>query len=574
MSNYDPQVTQICNSNTISDYLRDRGHILVRAGRRIKCKCPLPSHSTDNTPSFNINTFEDGTEYFKCFGCLPGHQEVLTDNGMRMASDIRLGDVVFDHLGDQATVVAVHKHSCRNPILRMTTSVDKAGFYGTADHDMLWLQKPNRQGGVISSLRKSDRIYEVELRHISKKMWVPIAIPKASHSNGKVMLYLDKRSKKRYVEFTITSEFAWMCGLFCAEGSVSGGRLIAFDVHEKEAKGFASRIEYALRSVGIPALVVVQPIRVKPKEKNKKQHGQTITVCCAGLARWLTEECGRGCANKRMPRVVRSSRLDTQAAWFVGVYGGDGSKNSRYLSVTSKYLTSDAFRVALMCGGIPVMHKTTFPQKKKPIHNVSFRQDSIQIISRIAAGGEFIPKLTKYACHVRIDGNWILAARVEDVRVVRHKPSEVYDIEVSGRKTYSCLTVAVHNCGKSGNIITLVAEMERIKKRDVIQKLAKKSGIRLSRIDAGAKIEPLPTDILTKFCEEDLFSMRISKLAHQFMDINEASEDSVDKMTRVFEMTTELVAVGDMHGLHALHEKLARTLFRYRSGEIDNPSTF
>lgn len=68
-SDIDPVIAEICRRNSVSDILTSRGVELSKAGKRMKCRCPLPGHKKDNTPSFNIGRFDDGTEFFKCFGC-------------------------------------------------------------------------------------------------------------------------------------------------------------------------------------------------------------------------------------------------------------------------------------------------------------------------------------------------------------------------------------------------------------------------------------------------------------------------------------------------------------------------
>lgn len=69
MATINPQISELCRRSKVSDYLTNKGVDLIRAGSRVKCKCPLPDHPNDNTPSFYISTQPDGTELFKCFGC-------------------------------------------------------------------------------------------------------------------------------------------------------------------------------------------------------------------------------------------------------------------------------------------------------------------------------------------------------------------------------------------------------------------------------------------------------------------------------------------------------------------------
>lgn len=68
----DPQITDLCRRVRISDHLTSKGVTLVRAGSKVKCSCPLPTHKDDRTPSFYVSTMPDGTELFKCFGCGQG----------------------------------------------------------------------------------------------------------------------------------------------------------------------------------------------------------------------------------------------------------------------------------------------------------------------------------------------------------------------------------------------------------------------------------------------------------------------------------------------------------------------
>lgn len=64
----DQSISEICIRVKISDYLMEKGHEVIRSGRRIRCKCPLGTHR-DSDPSFYITTMPDGAEVFKCFGC-------------------------------------------------------------------------------------------------------------------------------------------------------------------------------------------------------------------------------------------------------------------------------------------------------------------------------------------------------------------------------------------------------------------------------------------------------------------------------------------------------------------------
>jgi DNA primase len=61
----DASVVEICRQAKITDYLTARGHTLIRAGKRMRCCCPLHE---EKIPSFYITTMPDGGEVWHCFG--------------------------------------------------------------------------------------------------------------------------------------------------------------------------------------------------------------------------------------------------------------------------------------------------------------------------------------------------------------------------------------------------------------------------------------------------------------------------------------------------------------------------
>jgi hypothetical protein len=65
-------IHDLCAKATVTAYLEAKGTSLIGSGRRRKCRCPLPNHPGDNTPSFYVTTEPDGTELFYCFGCNNG----------------------------------------------------------------------------------------------------------------------------------------------------------------------------------------------------------------------------------------------------------------------------------------------------------------------------------------------------------------------------------------------------------------------------------------------------------------------------------------------------------------------
>lgn len=62
-------IQQVVNSNSIREYLKNRGIVPKKVGEQSSCYCcPLPSHN-DKTPSFHVYHRDGQCENFYCFGC-------------------------------------------------------------------------------------------------------------------------------------------------------------------------------------------------------------------------------------------------------------------------------------------------------------------------------------------------------------------------------------------------------------------------------------------------------------------------------------------------------------------------
>jgi DNA primase len=85
------EIDEICRRETIEGYLGGKGIHLQRAGKRLRCSCPLPGHATDKTPSFYVTTKPDGTQLFYCFGCNQGGSIISL---MRLFENKKAGQVI------------------------------------------------------------------------------------------------------------------------------------------------------------------------------------------------------------------------------------------------------------------------------------------------------------------------------------------------------------------------------------------------------------------------------------------------------------------------------------------------
>jgi hypothetical protein len=133
-----------------------------------------------------------------------------------------------------------------------------------------------------------------------------------------------------------------------------------------------------------------------------------------------------------------------------------------------------------------------------------------------------------------------------------------------GAEVFHCF-----GCGKSGNIITLISELENIKKGSVIRNLANKLNLTIGKYDVGEKCEPLRDEVLEFFCEEDERMTEISDWVLPFLKAH-ASEDSVNKVSRVYDKMDKLADVGNTEELEAIVGEMFKIITTYDGDESWN----
>lgn len=429
------------------------GYALKREGKHFVCPCPFHS---EKTASFKIR---DDEQTFKCFGCLPGDALISTPKGIQKIKHLGIGDDVIDAAGYPTKIIATQIIKNKQT-LRLITKIDKKGFVATSDHKMLTLQSPICGHGEWR-LKRDLRLREIQLKDLTVGSWVPLAIQKFPHENKSIELRLDARYEKT-VSLKITPMFSWVVGMFCADGSTAGLqkgiRCIQYSVNQEKKVSLLKNLEFALNDeAGLDVKIVEQ------KLKKNSVLGANITICHAGLARWLREHCGHNCENKTMPNIFRECTKEVQASWLAGLMFGDGTRWYPSLCVTSQSLIYEAHRISLMCGAIPAMWQEREKENRKRSYSMGWRYNSWDDVLSVSKGAK--PRLNrrhKDVCHttVLIEGyeapQQILATKVLSIKTERMEEF-VYDITTEHSHTFATPTISVHNCNKGGDVLDWIA---------------------------------------------------------------------------------------------------------------------
>ena len=127
-------------------------------------------------------------------------------------------------------------------------------------------------------------------------------------------------------------------------------------------------------------------------------------------------------------------------------------------------------------------------------------------------------------------------------------------------------------CGKAGNILTLMRLMTGEKPRTIRERLASMTGVSLLHFNESAKTEPLNSEVLDIFCEEDEISLHIGQVALSFMQAN-CTRDAINKVSRLYEAVDRMAELGNAKALKACYNSLGETIRRYKRTKVKDDGT-
>lgn len=429
------------------DYLEEQG---VEVSERKPIRC-ISKYHDDHDPSMFLLPFDVEDPQLKCFGCLPLYQEVVTSRGILPASDVRVGDLVFDVYGEKTSVTKIHQHKSELPTLRMKTSIDTDGFYATADHDMLWIPEPvSKRRDKRGDYRKANKIYEAELRHLKPGMWIPLSLPEGTSNREYYWLRNTEKTpkeKRSLVKIELDEVFAYFLGLYAAEGSISSNRIVQFSVHRNEVGGFFPVIDEIAKRIGSCAGI----------HNRTNGKGAEIYICDSRLVNLLDEIVGRGCRSKRCPNdVLFHVDSEIPRAWAKGLFDGDGYASRGILKLTSYNLARSFFTATLRSGCLPRWCGKTEIPGKKSVYTVNLLHNTVEQLFGVGIQ----ERVHHDAALVWVDAwdGWTLCARIEEITSTG-KCEVVVDV-TTGLHTFSCPTVSVHNCGELMDTMTAAHHLE------------------------------------------------------------------------------------------------------------------
>ena len=357
------------------------------------------------------NLYKNGRFGWTYTSLVPGSR-ILTEDGAIPIEDIKIGQKVLTHKGRFRKVTATNTHSTEKDIVTIQCGRVLTPIQGTYDHKVFYVPKPEGADGSRRVDTYRDYLDTAPLKegfledvNVHDYMFVP----KLTES----------------IESDITPDFAWVLGLYAANGCTNGGVkhdygiCITLPLYKTEETEKAVDI---LREEGYNAFYKTR------KNVHRLMCGSPDGKAIAARFRSL---CGNSTFVKELPNEVMLGSMEVCEAALEGLMCGDGhlyeEKNMRVFVSTSFKLAMQCFQLSLKTGKIPSFrYQSVNDGIRHDFYTVYWTENSSKQVY----------------CHMREDG--MLVKVINKHR--RTYEGLVHDLTVDEDHSFTVDGIAVKNC--------------------------------------------------------------------------------------------------------------------------------
>lgn len=383
------------------------------------------------------------THFTETYCQLPGAL-VFTKEGMKPIEEIKEGDLVLTHKGRFRKVTKTIKKEYDGEIYSIKRKKDFNPITVTSEHPLY----------VATFHRRSDakgmRVYSEDNKKVTWLLPSEIHLD-LSYLLSPKMLFGDRREihlsdyidmpvqngmigpDHRHFEWAtvendvaLTEEFAYILGIFAAEGCVSkaSGR--------QGKKQWMSQIIFALHIKEQAIVKKIIKFFGKGTVRQISENGITVATCNSVWANFLDIVIGRR-RQKKIPSFIWDASREIQAAFVNGLFDGDGNTSNvvRGNAQTDKpylqYTTispSLAYGMAMLLGNLGHFPGITFSRERRA-YTLNWTDTLVAVHHRDIEEG--------------------YATRVKEIQK-RHYKGLVYNFEVEEDASYVTDRTIVHNC--------------------------------------------------------------------------------------------------------------------------------
>lgn len=407
-----------------------------------------------------------------CF--VPGTQITVADGGFKLIEDIQVGDLVLTHKGHLRKVVDVMRREVDDEIFSIRVTGVHKRIDVTGEHPFLAKLQTNRH----------ERSKEPD-KYTEQPAWI-----KASKLQRNDIVHSPTYNPGNTSE-EIDEETAFLLGVFCAEGFLSGtenpqtawrtgeyyGLIPNHYLKTKPNNGY--EVVFVLNKFNDIKLIdsiqkYSKRLEVDLKYDDPVSSDQTVRIRLNHriFAKFCKKHCGEGVRTKRISQDLMCATVSIQKAFLAGYLLGDGCVNtSKYpskklykqvvSSTASQQLAVQLFWMMERCGmissvtqgkvnGGPQYRDRQFDQWK-----VKLSQSQAKKIASLL-GEEINGKEVR---GLRFASSACTYGKITDIQKRKYK-GLVYNFEVEEDHTYVANMCSVHNCEQTSTAFVLANAKE------------------------------------------------------------------------------------------------------------------
>ncbi len=429
-------------------------------------KVPMPLNAYFRINAMNAGQFErtliiadEGADVTYLEGCFTAGAKVITDSGEKSIEDIKVNDQVLTHNARHRKVYHVQKRPYSGKLYRIK-------YFGDASTEINVTEEHPFVAVRRTTTEYTNTNWTTE--------WIPakelhphdyLAIPIDRTVNSEEVMVFEIPMQRRWGSYTTKlnistdSDFFRLVGYYLSEGSISGGHYVNFTFNKNETAYIQDTVS-----------LIEKYFNKKPIVQKEYKNGVSIILCSTVVAKFFTEQFGKGALNKHIPNWVMKEAERKQSELIKGFWRGDGSfmytqyswgsKRMFRMNTISQKLAKQLRDILLrlnIFGSINMAKRTgkrhtmftvyvggrylrTFAQLVEFQTVVKVGESYMQSLQLLNMLGE--KQLTSYS---RIIGNYAFVP-IKSIETTDVKDVPVYNFSVEEDESYVAEGVAVHNC--------------------------------------------------------------------------------------------------------------------------------
>jgi len=462
------------------------------SGQYIVRTCPLCFNDKNK---FYINE----TGLWDCKVCFTENSLVWTENGYKKIKDIKTEEKVLTKDGYFKKVIKTNRIKFNGNIKKF--EIERANilnFSSTPDH-ILFGSKHERYApdkwNILGKRKPPQKIEEIKSKFFNKYDYLYHPQRKIFRDvNYQEIIYNHKKDGpkvKDFIPLKMQNEpfFWWIIGWYIAEGcSITRGINFAFNNSKLKERETAEKVKSFFKKYGYTS------------NFTKSTRGTTgsLQVYDSYLEKWFAYFCGKGAINKQIPNFYLNTIAEKNI--INGYIFGDGYIRSKTTSIktVSKKLAQQLFAILSFNGYCPSIGIQKEKIDKNNIHHcecysIYFSDSSKKSIYKGRNRTIVNIKSEKFSGYV-------------------------YDLTIEDNHSYTISSIAVHNCGDSGNLYQLKAKLDDLDDEIIgIDKLIQQ------------KYEPLDSEVLEQYIQ----NLKNNKEAYDYLTDKRGFSDETIKFFKL-----------------------------------------